>query len=147
MLTLANNVVEMRDLTWEAALRAGAPSPPLPEMSEQGGTMELGEAPEPGGTDDFASAPTTPLPVLPVLGRGIPRQLRAVSPITQAGDDLQAEGVELNDSSTISSESSDSDSSSRGGSDASFSDDGTPTPTAARTAARQLGAHMSEPGD
>ena len=105
----------MRDLSRESALRAGAPSPPLPEMSEQGGTMELGEAPEPGGTDDFASAPTTPLPVLPVLGRGIPRQLRAVSPITQAGDDLQAEGVELNDSSTISSESSDSDSSSRDG--------------------------------
>ena len=72
---------------------------------------------------------------------------RAVSPMTQAGDGLQAESVEQNDSSTMSSESSDSDSSSRDGSDASSSDDGTPTPTAARTAARQLGAHMSEPGD
>ena len=42
---------EARDL--EATLRAGAPSPPLPE---QRGTTELGEAPEPGGTDDFVSA-------------------------------------------------------------------------------------------
>ena len=76
-----------------------------------------------------------------------PTQLRAVSPMTQAGDDLQAEGVELNDSSTISNESSDCDSSSRDESDASFSHDGTPTPTAAWTAARQLGAHMSGSGD
>ena len=42
----------LRMLT-RATLRAGAPSPPLPEMPEQGGTMELGEAPEPGRTDDF----------------------------------------------------------------------------------------------
>ena len=65
--------------------------------------MELGEAPEPGGTDDFASAPTT---ALPVLGREISHQIRDVSPITQAGDDSQAEGVELNESLTVSSESS-----------------------------------------
>ena len=106
--------------------------------------MELGEVPEPGRTDGFASAPTTPLPA---LGRGISHQLRSVSPVTQAGDDLQAEGVELNNSSTINSESSDSDSSSRDGSDASSSDDEDPTPTAARTAARQIGAHTSGRGD
>ena len=55
--------------------------------------------------------------------------------------------MELNDSSTVSSESSDSDSSSRDGSDSSSSDDGAPTSTAARTAARQRGEHMSGPGD
>ena len=66
--------------------------------------------------------------------------------MTQAGDDLQAEGVELS-GSTISSESSDNDSSSRDGSDASSSDNGAPTPTAARTAAREFGAHMPRPGD
>ena len=134
MPTLANKAVEARDVTCEATLRAGVPSPPLPEMREQGETRELGEAPEPGGTDDFTSAATTPLPV---LGRRIRHQLRAVSPMTQAGDDLRAEGVELNDLSAISSDSSDSDTSSRDGSDASSSDDGAPTSTAARTAARQ----------
>ena len=81
------------------------------------------------------------------MGRGIPHQLRVVSPMKQAGDDLQAEGVELNDSSTISSESSDSDSLSRDGSDASSSDDGAPTLTAARTTSHQLCAHMSGSGD
>ena len=106
--------------------------------------MELGEAPEPRGTDDFFSAPTTPLAV---LGRIILHQLRTVSPMMPDGEDLQAEGVELNDLSTISGESSDSDSSSRDGSDASSTDDGAPAPATARTAARQLGAHMSGPGD
>ena len=106
--------------------------------------MELGEAPEPGRPDYFASAPTTPLSV---LGRGIPHQLCAVSPMTQAGDDLEDEGVKLKGSSAISTESSDSDSSSRDKSDASSSDDGAPTPTATQTAARQLRAHMSGPGD
>ena len=67
--------------------------------------------------------------------------------MTQAGDDLQADRVELQDSSAISSESSDSNSSYRDGSDASFFDDGIPTPTAARTATRQLGAHVLGPGD
>ena len=66
--------------------------------------------------------------------------------MTQAGNDLQPEGGELNDSSTVSSESPDSHSSSRDGSNASSSDDGAPTPPAARTAVRQLGAHMSGPG-
>ncbi|CAM9264707.1 unnamed protein product, partial [Laminaria digitata] len=93
--------------------------------------------------DVFDSAPTAPLPV---LGRGIPHQLRAVSPMTQADDDFQAGDAEPNDASTVNSESSDSDSSSRDGSDASTSDDEAPTPTAVRTAARQLGAHMSGPG-
>ena len=79
--------------------------------------MELGETPEPGGTDDFVSVPTTPLSA---LGREIPHQLRAVSPMTEAGDDLQAEGVRMNDASTISGESSDSDSSFRDGSDAPY---------------------------
>ena len=99
---------------------------------------------EPGWTDNFDSATTT---ALPVLGRGIPRQLRKVSPTTQVGDDSQAEGVELNDSSRISSESHDSDTSSRDGNDASASDDGAPTPTAAQTAARQQRAHLSGPDD
>ena len=53
--------------------------------------------------------------------------------MTQAGHDLQAEGGELNDSSTISSEWSDNDSSSRDGSDAPSFDDVAPTPIAART--------------
>ena len=106
--------------------------------------MGLEEAPEPGGTDDYESAPTTPLPV---LGRGIPHQLRAVSPMTETGGGFQAESVELNDSSTVSSEPPNSDALSRDGNDASPSDDGAPTPTAARTAVRQLGAHMSGPGD
>ena len=55
--------------------------------------------------------------------------------------------VDLNDSSTVSSEPPDSDTSSLNGNDASSSDDEAPTPTAARTAARQLGAHMLGPGD
>lgn len=67
--------------------------------------------------------------------------------MTQGGDDLQAEGVELNDSSTASSEASDSDSSSRDGSDVSSPVGGASTPTAARTAARQLRAHVPRPGD
>ena len=52
---------------------------------------------------------------LPVLGRGIPHQLRAVSPMTQTGGDFQAESAELNDSSTVSSEPPDSDTSCRDG--------------------------------
>ena len=63
--------------------------------------------------------------------------------MTQAVEELQAEGVELNDSSTVISESSDSDSSFRHGIDASSFDGGAPTPIAARTAARQLRVHMS----
>ena len=106
--------------------------------------MDLEEAPEPGGTDVYESTPTIPMPV---LGRGIPHQLRAVSPRTQAGGDSQAESEELNDSSTVSSEPPESDTSSRVGDDASSSDDGAPTPTSIRTAARQLGAHMPAPGD
>ena len=144
MLTRANKVVETRDVTWEATLDVEASPPPLPEIPRQGGTEGLEDAPEPGGTDDFDPDPTTPLPV---LGRGIPHQLRAVSPMTQAGGDLQAESEELNDSSTVSSEPPESDTSSRDDDDASSSDDGAPTPTAIRTAARQLGAHMSGPGD
>ena len=68
MLKGANRVAETRDVTWEATLSTGAPSPRLPEMPEQGGTMDLEEVSEPVGTDDNESAPTTPLPV---LGRGI----------------------------------------------------------------------------
>ena len=109
--------------------------------------MDLEEVSEPGGTDDYESAPTTPLPV---LGRGIPHQLRVVSPMspmTQTGGDFQADIVDLNDSSTVGSEPPDSDTSSRDGNDTSSSDDGTPTQTAARTAARQVGGHMSGSGD
>ena len=79
MLTRANKVVETRDVTWEATLNEGAPPHSLPEIPELGGTMELGEDHEPSGTGVFSSAPTTPLPA---LGRGIPHQLRAVSPMT-----------------------------------------------------------------
>ena len=122
----------------------GSPSPRQPEMPDQGRAMGLREEPESGGTDEYESAPTTPQPV---LGRGIPHQVRAVSPMTQTGGDFQAESVELNDSSTIRSEPPDSDTLSRDGNDASSSDDGAPTPTSARTTACQLGAHMSGPGD
>ena len=62
-------MVETRDVTWEV------------ELPEQAGVEELEDAPEAGGTDDVDSAPTTPLP-------GIPHQLRAVSPKTQADDDF-----------------------------------------------------------
>ena len=55
--------------------------------------------------------------------------------------------MDLNDSSTVSSEPPDSDTSSRNENDAPSSDDEVPTPTAVRIAARQLGAHMSGPGD
>ena len=92
--------------------------------------------PEPGGTDDFDSAPTTPLPV---LGRGIPRQLRAVSPTSQADYIFKPEIR----SPTMHHRSAAN----------------RPTailhlgmvamrqaPTVVRTAARQLGAHMSGPG-
>ena len=114
----------------------------------------------------FASDPTTPLPR---LGRGIPHQLRVVSSMTQSSEDCPSQDVESNATSTASSESSDSDSSSQAGSDVSTSnsgvlsdsstsdgqalsdasppDSGGQTPTAVRTVARQLGAHMSEPGD
>ena len=68
-----------------------------------------------------------------------------MSPKAQADDDFQAGDAEPNDASTVSNGSSDSDSSSRDGSDASTSDDEAPTPTAVRTAARQLGAHISGP--
>ena len=67
--------------------------------------------------------------------------------MTYTGGDFQAESVDLNDSSTVSSEPPDSDTTSRDGNDASSSDDEAPTPTAARTAARHLGAQMSGPGD
>ena len=144
MLTRANKVVETRDVTWEPTLSKGAPPPLLPEMPEQGGTVDLEEAPELRGADVYESAPTTPLPV---LGRRIPHQLRAVSPMTQAGGDSQAESEELNDSSTVRGEPPESDNSSRDDDDASSSDDGAPTPTAIRTAARQLGPHMSGSGD
>ena len=53
--------------------------------------------------------------------------------------------MEPSESSLVSSESPDSDVSSRDRSDASTPDDGAPTPTAARIAARQLGAHVSGP--
>ena len=126
-------------MTWEATLNVGAVLSQLSKVPEQGGTRGL-DAPELGGTEDFVSAPTTPLPV---LGRGIPHQLRAVSPMTQevspipqAGDEFRAEDVEPNDTSAVSSELPDSDSSSQDGSDASASDDEAPTPTAVRTAAR-----------
>ena len=150
-------------MTWEATLDVEAPSPQLPEVPEQGGTKRLEDAPELRGTEDFSSDSTTPLPR---FGRGIPHQLRVLSPMTHASDHFRPEDV---DTSTASSESSDSDSSSQGGSDVSTSNSGTlsdtstsdgeamsdalspdrgvQTSTAARTAARQLGAHMSEPGD
>ena len=99
---------------------------------------------EPGGTDDYQSAPTTPLPV---LGRRIPHQLCVVSLMTQTGGDCRAESVDLNDSSTVSSEPPESHTSSLNGNEASSSGDEAPTPTAARTAARQLEAHMLGPGD
>lgn len=55
--------------------------------------------------------------------------------------------MEPNDSSLVSSESSDRDTSSRDGSGAPTSDDGAPTPTAPNTAAHQLGAHLSGSSD
>ena len=51
-------------------------------MSEPGGTLELGDAPELGGTDDFVSAPTTPVPV---LGQKIRDHHRAVSSDREQG--------------------------------------------------------------
>ena len=138
-------------MTWEATLDVGAVLSQLSEAPEQEGTQGLEDAPELGGTEDFVSAPTTPLPV---WGRGIHHQLRAVSPMTQAvspipqaGGEFRAEDVEPNDTSADSSEPPESDTSSRDDDDASSSDDGAPTPTVVRTAARQLGVYMSGPGD
>ena len=106
--------------------------------------MDLEEVSKAGGMDDYESAPTTPLPV---LGRGMPRQHRVVSPMTQTGGECQAETVDLNGSSTGNSEPPDSDTSSLNGNDASSSDGEASTPTAARTATRQLGEYMLGPGD
>ena len=106
--------------------------------------MDLNQVPEGEGMDDYESFPTTPLSV---LGRDIPHQFRAVSPMTQSSGDFQPESVELNASSTVSSEPPDSDTSSRNGNDASSSGQGAPTPTAVRTAAHLLGARMLEAGD
>ena len=153
-------------MTWEATLDVEAPSPQLPEVPEHGGTQGIEDAPELGGTEDFASDPTTPLPR---LRRGIPHQLRVVPPMTQASDEFRAEDVESNNISTASSESSDSDSSSQAGSDVSTlnsrvlsdtstsdgedlsdvpsPDSGERTPTVALIAARQRGAHVSGPDD
>ena len=107
-------MVETRDVTWEATPDVGAPSPQLPVVPEQGGPQGLEDALELGRTEAFVFDPTTPLPR---LERGIPHQLRAVYPITQASDDYRAEDAESKDASTASSESSDSDYSSRDGSD------------------------------
>ena len=142
VLSRADKVVETRDTTSEATLDVKASLPKLLALQGQGGMDELEDAPEQGWTDDFDSAPTTPLPV---LGGGIPYQLRAVFPKAQADDDFQAGDSEPDDSSKVSSESPDSESSSRDGSDASTSDDQALTPAAVRTAARQLGVHMSGP--
>ena len=138
-------------MTWEATLDEGAVNFQLSEAPEKGGALELKYAPELGGAEDFGSAPTTPLPV---LARETPHQFRAVSPMTQgmspipqAGDEFRAEDVQTNDTSAVSSVFSDSDSSSQDGRDGSASEDDAPTPTAVRTAARQLGANMSVPGD
>ena len=67
--------------------------------------------------------------------------------MTQTGGDCQAESVDPNDSSTVSSEPPDIDTLSLNGNDVSSSDDDAPTSTAAWTAARQLGSHMLGPGN
>ena len=76
VLTRANEVVETRDVTWEATLDVEAPSPQLPGIPEQGETQGIKDAPELEGTEDYVSDPTTPLPR---LGRGTPHQLRVVT--------------------------------------------------------------------
>ena len=47
-----NKVVETRDVTWEATLDVGAPSPELPNFPDQERTRGLEDAPELGGTED-----------------------------------------------------------------------------------------------
>ena len=106
--------------------------------------MEQGEDPEPRGTGDFASAPDDSSAGIWV-GEFLTKPVRCLRLHRLAS--ICNKGVKLNDSSTVSSESPDSDSSSRDGSDASSSDDGTRTSTMVRTASHQLGAHMSGPGD
>ena len=88
VLTRVNKVVETRDVTWEATLDVEAPSPQLPEIPKQGGTLGLGDAPELGGTENFASEPMTPLSR---LRREILHQLRVMSPMTQASEHFRAE--------------------------------------------------------
>ena len=51
-------------------------APELRDVQEPGGKLELGDASEVGGTDDFVSAPTTPLLV---LEERVPDRHRAVS--------------------------------------------------------------------
>ena len=91
MLTRANKVVEIRDVTWEAPPVMEVPpvqlqqlaSPELAKVPElggtsgQGGASELGETAKPGGLADFDSGPATRLPM---LERGIPHQPRVALP-------------------------------------------------------------------
>ena len=119
-------------MTSEATLEVRAPPPQLPDLPEQGGTMDQEDVAEPEETDDLRFRPD-----YSTVDNA--HQLRAVSPKTQAYS--QAKSMELNEPSTVSSESPNSDTSSRDGSDSSAFDNGAPTPTAARTAARQIGAH------
>ena len=41
MITRPNKVVATRDVTWEATISTEAPSPRLPEIPKQGGTIDL----------------------------------------------------------------------------------------------------------
>ena len=106
VLTQANKLVETRDVTWGGNGCCGSAATPAAGDPEQGGTQGTEDAPELGLTGDSAFDPTTPQPR---LGRGIPHQLRVVSPMAQACDDFRAEDVESDDRSMASSESSDSD--------------------------------------
>ena len=75
-------MVETRDVTWEAPPVLEVP-PPLIRLPELGEASELGAMSESGGRDYYCSTPPTPLPL---LGRGVPHQLRVVASARVTGD-------------------------------------------------------------
>ena len=102
MLTRANKVMEIRDVTWEmlpvtvvmpAQLQQPASSelggaPELGGTSEPGGTSELRETLEPGELEDLDIDPPTPLPL---LGKGTLHQRRVTAPAGSVGYSSEGE--------------------------------------------------------
>ena len=155
-------MVETRDVTWEARSVVEVPPPQLRLLSssELERASELEGTPEPGGLDGFDSAQPTPSPL---VGRGIPQQLRAASPTASEGLDDQGERDSAGDDSLptldgvnapssrylslASRESSVSVNLSVEESETPSSDEDTPASTMARTAACQLEPHLPRPVD
>ena len=119
-LTRAIKVVETRNMKWDATLEVEAPSPSCRRFRSREGHRGYRTRQSCEGRRICLRPDDSTLR----FGRGIPYQLRVMSPLTQASDEFRAEDVQSNDTSAASSESSDSGSSSRAGSDASTSNSG-----------------------